>query len=671
MADIFLSYKKEDRAVAERLVGALRTTGRSVWWDDALNPAQAWDAMIEREIASAKVVIVLWTSRSVQSDWVRSEAHYAQDHHKLIPVMLEKCSIPIAFMLRQAVDLSTGEFVEANPQWGKLLNWIDAVETHDVEALPDVPSEAAAAAAAVPVKALAKERWLGPSHKPAMAMGLIALIAAAALGLFLMRGSLGFGEPAQPDVYVDAFTVVHDKDLQPGFEQRFTDEMTAQLSSSSRIAPLESDGKRHPEAYQMSGNIRTGEGKFILFAKIFAPGIAAPIISPRLEVPIEEKATAAKQLATDAAIILRCIATASDSSGSQITILPEKAIRPWAQYCYSTNGNNYEPVAARGYLQAALTAAPSFANGWSNLAEEQLGQLLAEPGADMDRVRIDIRKSYGKALDVDPDNQKALIIKAGDTVGFMGRGQTMLTPLGNFDEFDRLALLANNVRPSDCGCEAIIYGQMLQSFGRLDASLPYFRKVVANDPSNLFALTRVAMNLSAIGRDDEALQVLKRGQESWPNSKRIHYATMIIAIAHKDWDKVRAELPLTGAFPGKDKVVALVEALQSGNKAGIEVAARPLVQMIGKQATYSSAAAVTLVVAGHQAEVAAALRAAGKQKGLLALIDAWLPGMAPMRAEPDFIALAQQLNLAGYWKLPNHRPDACSGGASEPVCNLI
>ncbi len=56
MADIFLSYKKEDRAVAERLVGALRATGKSVWWDDALNPAQAWDAMIEREIAAARVV---------------------------------------------------------------------------------------------------------------------------------------------------------------------------------------------------------------------------------------------------------------------------------------------------------------------------------------------------------------------------------------------------------------------------------------------------------------------------------------------------------------------------------------------------------------------------------------------------------------------------------------
>lgn len=669
MADIFLSYKKEDRAVAERLVHALRATGRSVWWDDALNPAQAWDAMIEREIAAAKVVIVLWTSRSVQSDWVRSEAHYAQDHHKLIPVMLEKCSIPIAFMLRQAVDLSAGEFAEANPQWGKLLNWIDAVETHDVEALPD-HGEMAATADAVPVKALAKERWLGPSRKPMMAIGLVALLVAAAIGLFLARGSLGFGTPVRPDVYVDAFTVVHDKDLRPGFEQTFADEMTAQLSSSSRISPLESDGKRHPQAYQMSGNIRTGEGKFILFAKIFAPGIAAPIISPRLEVPIEEKATAAKQLATDAAIILRCTATASDSSGSEITVLPEAAIRPWAQYCNSTIGGNYDPAAARGYLQATLAAAPNFANGWSNLADEQLG-MLTETGADLDSVRAGIRTAYGKALDLDPDNQKALIIKATDVLGVMGRGPTLLTPLGNFEEFDRLAMLANNVRPSDCGCEAIIYGQVLQAFGRAEASLPYFRKVVANDPSNLYSLARVAMNLSALGRDDEAHQLLQQAQESWPTSRRVHYAATIIAIAHKDWARARTELPLTGPFPGKDKVAALVEALQSGNKAAIDAAVQPLAAMIGRQTTYSAPGAVALVAAGRQADVAAALLARGKQLGVFALNDAWLPGMATMRTEPAFIALVKQLNLAGYWRLPDHRPDACSGGASEPVCNLI
>jgi len=159
LSEIFLSYKKEDRAVAERLVEALRASGKSVWWDDALNPHQAWDAMIEREIAASRVVIVLWSPRSVQSDWVRSEAHYAQDHGKLVPFLIEQCVLPMAFMLRQAVDLSSGAFDDGNPQWRKFLGWIDGVGNDD----RGEAGHAAAALAAVPLKALTRERWLGPA----------------------------------------------------------------------------------------------------------------------------------------------------------------------------------------------------------------------------------------------------------------------------------------------------------------------------------------------------------------------------------------------------------------------------------------------------------------------------------------------------------------------------
>ena len=33
MADVFISYKREDRRVAERLSGALQQLGFDVWWD--------------------------------------------------------------------------------------------------------------------------------------------------------------------------------------------------------------------------------------------------------------------------------------------------------------------------------------------------------------------------------------------------------------------------------------------------------------------------------------------------------------------------------------------------------------------------------------------------------------------------------------------------------------
>ena len=68
--------------MATRLVAALQAEGFSVWWDEDLTPKGAWDATLEQEIAAAATVVVLWSPRSVTSDWVRTEAHYGQDHAK-------------------------------------------------------------------------------------------------------------------------------------------------------------------------------------------------------------------------------------------------------------------------------------------------------------------------------------------------------------------------------------------------------------------------------------------------------------------------------------------------------------------------------------------------------------------------------------------------------------
>jgi formylglycine-generating enzyme required for sulfatase activity len=124
MADIFLSYKKEDLDIANRLVAALRTEGLSVWWDDGLTPKEAWDTTIERELSAASTVVVLWSPRSVSSEWVRREAHFAQDRGKLVPVIVEPSSIPIAFTLNQNVDLAGWNGDRTDRQWRKLLTWI-------------------------------------------------------------------------------------------------------------------------------------------------------------------------------------------------------------------------------------------------------------------------------------------------------------------------------------------------------------------------------------------------------------------------------------------------------------------------------------------------------------------------------------------------------------------
>jgi formylglycine-generating enzyme required for sulfatase activity len=130
MADVFVSYKKEDFQIAESVVSGLQAEGFSVWWDNGLTPKAAWDAELEKEIAAAATVVVLWTPRSVNSEWVRTEAHYGQDRGKFVPVMMEECGLPIAFMLRQTIRLVGWNGDRTDRDWRKLLTWIaDLVST--------------------------------------------------------------------------------------------------------------------------------------------------------------------------------------------------------------------------------------------------------------------------------------------------------------------------------------------------------------------------------------------------------------------------------------------------------------------------------------------------------------------------------------------------------------
>lgn len=53
MADVFISYAREDRARAKRLAGALEARGLSVWWDREILAGQAFDEVIEAELRKA------------------------------------------------------------------------------------------------------------------------------------------------------------------------------------------------------------------------------------------------------------------------------------------------------------------------------------------------------------------------------------------------------------------------------------------------------------------------------------------------------------------------------------------------------------------------------------------------------------------------------------------
>ena len=78
MSDIFISYAREDQERAERLKSLLDAEGWDVWWDQEIRIGKPYSKEIDKALAQAKIVFVLWSKNSVASKWVRKEAKRAR-----------------------------------------------------------------------------------------------------------------------------------------------------------------------------------------------------------------------------------------------------------------------------------------------------------------------------------------------------------------------------------------------------------------------------------------------------------------------------------------------------------------------------------------------------------------------------------------------------------------
>ncbi|MBL8535770.1 MAG: DUF805 domain-containing protein [Hyphomonadaceae bacterium] len=122
MADVFISYAREDRAKADQIARGLQALGLECFWDTEIPPGQTWADYIEGKLAVCKAVIVLWSAHSTGSQWVREEARMGRESGKLIPAMLDGSPAPFGFGEVQAANLSTWNGGTNHPDWLRFAN---------------------------------------------------------------------------------------------------------------------------------------------------------------------------------------------------------------------------------------------------------------------------------------------------------------------------------------------------------------------------------------------------------------------------------------------------------------------------------------------------------------------------------------------------------------------
>lgn len=106
MADVFISYKREDRLFAQRLSGALQQLGFEVWWDFELLSGENFRQAIRAVIDQCKATVVIWSKLSVESGFVLDESSYALRRGTLCPTRIDAVELPFGFGQLQVDDLS-------------------------------------------------------------------------------------------------------------------------------------------------------------------------------------------------------------------------------------------------------------------------------------------------------------------------------------------------------------------------------------------------------------------------------------------------------------------------------------------------------------------------------------------------------------------------------------
>jgi hypothetical protein len=128
MSDIFLSYASDDRPRVSEIADALKKLGWSVWWDRNTRSGHAYPRIIETALDAARCVLVVWSHKSVNSDWVRAEAANGLSRDILVAVDIDNnVKRPLQFSQIQSEDFTDWNGDISSPEFQKLVSDVTTV----------------------------------------------------------------------------------------------------------------------------------------------------------------------------------------------------------------------------------------------------------------------------------------------------------------------------------------------------------------------------------------------------------------------------------------------------------------------------------------------------------------------------------------------------------------
>ena len=359
MSEVFLSYARDDEAVARRVAKALEAAGYAVWWDAQLPAHRAYSEIIEKRLEEAEAVVVLWSNSAARSQWVRAEADFARSHAKLVQAQLDSNLPPMPFNQIQCASLVGWRGGANHAGWRKMADSVATlVSGEEQPPAPPLPATRRLSRRVVAVAALA----------------LVALFAA----LMLVPQFLPDRKAARPVVAVLPFKSLDARDasLVAGIweDTRQAISRNPQLlvlgpNTSEELAGKGNQATRKAADFLIEANVRSVGDRIRVSANLVRTKDGAQVWSQNFDRRLDDVFALQSEMARQIEGHIR--GRLAEGGG----VKPENIATSGEVYALYSDARtkirkrqvrNYDQVYAQ--LQQVVRMDPNFAPGWATLA---------------------------------------------------------------------------------------------------------------------------------------------------------------------------------------------------------------------------------------------------------------------------------------------------------------
>jgi TolB-like protein len=651
-ADVFLSYSREDQATARRFAEGFEREGFTVWWDQALNPGEAFDQVTEQALDGARAVVVLWSRHSVESRWVRAEASQAQANNRLVPVMIETCRRPIMFELTHTADLSAWQGDTDDPAWRTFVQGLQRFAGSRMTRPAEKP-----AALQPPQQKTAAVRWI------LMAIALVALLGAGAWYFGTVKKNAVPAGAAlaavRKSIAVLPFADLSEKKDQEYFSDGMTEEI---LNSLARVSNLEVTGRTSSfyfkgrnenlgeigrklgVEYLLEGSVRKAGDELRITAQLIKAADGFHLWSQTYNRPLKDIFGVQEDIARSVANALQVALGVGDLGQLSGMTRDVQAYEAWLEStAISISERQDDVMRAVEKLQFAVRRDPKFELAWLELYDRFLvvGLGAGRNDGNVLDARARAQEALNEATRLNPESP--LLRAVRNMEGPVAQGQWARTA-SMWDELD--SLQEKYARVPAIGSTSI-HGQWLVSVDKATQAIVRLERDRTRDPYNSGVSLFLAEAFANTGQLKKAQDEQRRGYAFAP-TELLATTQLLTTLATGDSRQIESAWQHALAQATDVLFVKMHELRNRPSEARAELRKQFSMQ---PRIIAASRIALWAAIFGDPRLAVQALR---EDKDLarrrITALALWRPVMAEARRTPEFKQLVREWDLVDYWK---------------------